>query len=122
MKTKRRFVRTVFHTPAVPGASAGSGPGAKGWLGHSRAWCVAESDPDKPEEPRKEGGRAPQETGSRTKGAASARWTQGGAGRRAGGGAQTDQRHAHGKGDVQKLKTFIRPHPFRHSALSVLNE
>lgn len=115
-KAKVRMHR--FHTATnrtVPDASAGSGLGGR--KPHSRtarAWCVAESVPDKPEKTHKRRwggeGRAPQEKGFRTKELPRPVGPKDASGAERGRSADRPAQ-GHGKGDVQKLKTFVPSSP-----------
>lgn len=125
MKTKRRLVCTIFTlrpTELCPTRPPGQDLGRKPRSRTARAWCVAESIPDKPEKTHKRRwggeGRAPQEKGFRTKepprpvGPKDASGTE--QGRSADRPAQ-----GHGKGDVQKLKTFVPSSPLPSVSHSV---
>lgn len=121
-----------FHTATnrtVPDASAGSGLGGRKPRSRTaRAWCVAESVPDKPEKTHKRrwGGRGTRSTRERfqDQGTASARWTQGRVGSRAGEerrqtSARSRQRRC---AKTENLRSVLTP-SFRLSySLSVLNE
>lgn len=123
-ENKAKVCMHRFHTVtnrAVPDASVGSGLGAKASFTHSRAWCVAESVPDKPEKPINEGGRAPQEKGFRTKEPPRPVGPKNAPGAKQGWSADRSAQ-GHGKGDVQKLKTFVPSSPLPSLILSVCSE
>lgn len=124
MKTKQRFVCTVFtpwRTELCPTRPSGRDLEQKPRSRTAGRGVWRKSVPDKPEKPINERGRAPQEKGFRTKepprpvgpknapgakqGWSADRWAQG-----------------HGKGDVQKLKTFVPSSPLPSLILSVCSE
>lgn len=120
-----------FHTATnrtVPDASAGSGLGGRKPRSRTaRAWCVAESVPDKPEKTHKRrwGGERDALHKRKVSGPRNCLGPLDPRTRRepSGGGAQTDQRKVTAKAMCKNWKPSFRPHPFLPSLiLSVCSE
>lgn len=124
MKTKQRFVCTVFtlwRTELCPTRPSGRDLEQKPRSRTAGRGVWRKVFLTNPEKPINEGGRAPQEKGFRTKEPPRPVGPKNAPGAKQGWSADRSAQ-GHGKGNVQKLKTFVPSSPLPSLILSVCSE